>query len=351
MKRKNIVASCLLFALANTVTCYGQLTLSGECLVDGDLTVGTATNQSSMVVNGRDGDFYGNLVVYGGGAVVFRQDPLPQWGGAFAVDSDPSKYRLYWNSSKGIFSAGKGNIMGEDVWRFGEYSASFGSSIAQGKGSFAAGDNSIAAGDGSIALLGGITGPDGPSLAIGGYSLAGVALPGGRSEGTNAIAGGVNAFARGNNSVAFSGTAYGDQAIAISNGVAFGERAFASMGGVASETDSVAFGGVANGRSSVAFMGAIADGESSFATGNNSFSASFGSFVVGQFNVPDYDNAQDRLQWQSGDELFVIGNGTGKPSDPPEVQYRNAMVVYKSGDIKIPKRQGDILMGEFGNPE
>jgi len=26
------------------------------------------------------------------------------------------------------------------------------------------------------------------------------------------------------------------------------------------------------------------------------------------------------------------------------------MTVYKDGKIIIPKRQGDILMGEFGNP-
>lgn len=42
--------------------------------------------------------------------------------------------------------------------------------------------------------------------------------------------------------------------------------------------------------------------------------------------------------------LFAVGNGSN--SD----HRSNAFEVYKSGKIQMP-RQGDILMGEFGNPE
>jgi hypothetical protein len=56
------------------------------------------------------------------------------------------------------------------------------------------------------------------------------------------------------------------------------------------------------------------------------------STVIGQYNA-----------YQGGGDLaFVIGIGASDNS------RKNAMEVYKDGSIVVPKRQGDIKMGEFG---
>lgn len=55
------------------------------------------------------------------------------------------------------------------------------------------------------------------------------------------------------------------------------------------------------------------------------------STVVGQWNIDT-----------GGDEAFVVGNGTGSGDK------RNALEVYKNGDVIVPKAQGDIDMGIFG---
>ncbi|MDX2081721.1 MAG: hypothetical protein SFU53_13135 [Terrimicrobiaceae bacterium] len=59
------------------------------------------------------------------------------------------------------------------------------------------------------------------------------------------------------------------------------------------------------------------------------------ALVVGQYNDSDIP--------QNSGLLFAVGNGA--MSGPRS----NAMEVYLDGRIKMP-RQGDILMGEFGNP-
>ena len=92
-----------------------------------------------------------------------------------------------------------------------------------------------------------------------------------------------------------------------------------------------------------------ADGVNSTAAGEGSVASSRGSFVVGRHNVAEGD-ASD---WVETDPLFVVGNGTGDSEDLPEVQSRNAFVVYKNGDIEMAGKvtmppQGDISMGEFG---
>ena len=59
------------------------------------------------------------------------------------------------------------------------------------------------------------------------------------------------------------------------------------------------------------------------------------STVVGQYN-----NMTPLL---AGSVLFVVGNG-------PDYNNRsNALEVYGDGTVIVRKRQGDILMGEFGN--
>ena len=55
--------------------------------------------------------------------------------------------------------------------------------------------------------------------------------------------------------------------------------------------------------------------------------------VVGQYNEHGTAIANAR---------FVVANGTAANSPS------NAFIVYANGDVRIPKRQGDIQMGEFG---
>lgn len=54
--------------------------------------------------------------------------------------------------------------------------------------------------------------------------------------------------------------------------------------------------------------------------------------VLGQYNEPPVSG-----------QLLVVGRGT---SGNPE----NALEIYTDGRVRIPQRQGDILMGDFGDP-
>ena len=127
----------------------------------------------------------------------------------------------------------------------------------------------------------------------------------------------------------------------------------------------------------------MSTGDLSMAIGvNNTSSGSEGLLLVGNFNgaedtlyclVSGTNNVADTAadsaaighglilnnssssrvivgQYNSGDEtdaLFVVGNGNGAAYDPHE--RTNAFVVHADGKVIIPKAQGDILMGEFGN--
>lgn len=57
--------------------------------------------------------------------------------------------------------------------------------------------------------------------------------------------------------------------------------------------------------------------------------------VLGQFNASPVAG-----------QLLVVGNGAGSGAG----QRANALEVYTDGKVKIPKRQGDVGMGRFGNP-
>jgi len=59
--------------------------------------------------------------------------------------------------------------------------------------------------------------------------------------------------------------------------------------------------------------------------------------LVGQYNTSAIKITTGPLP------LFVVGCGTGTAAP------QNAIEVYTSGDVVIPKAQGDILMGAFGN--
>lgn len=118
------------------------------------------------------------------------------------------------------------------------------------------------------------------------------------------------------------------------------------MGGYSSASGDFSFAmgqeAHASGDMSVAIGDWVAtSGHASTALGVATTADSYASVAIGKYNV----GGGDPDGWDAADAVFEIGIGTG------EEAKRNALTVYKNGNVVIPKRQGDILMGEFGNPE
>lgn len=99
--------------------------------------------------------------------------------------------------------------------------------------------------------------------------------------------------------------------------------------------------------------GVMMGGGLNVATGT--FSATFGYALANTFNhatVVGKHNLSTGFA-PANPPLFVVGNGPGdlnnnnNSTDPGE--RKNALVVLANGDVLIPKAQGDISMGEFGN--
>lgn len=151
--------------------------------------------------------------------------------------------------------------------------------------------------------------------------------------GTYAVAFGMESQALGNGSAAFG-----------QYSCAQGNNSFAAgfYSGATGE-DSTALGASsAYGMLSLTAIWGYAQADNSTAIGNNVISTSYNSFVIGANNAPSPLSTNGDTQWDPSDELFVVGNGlNGAPS--------NAFVIYKSGAITMPKRQGDIVMGVYGN--
>lgn len=87
---------------------------------------------------------------------------------------------------------------------------------------------------------------------------------------------------------------------------------------------------------------------SSFICGtNNSSSFARWSGTLGTGLINNWDNCLVIGQYntsQSGTILrFVVGNGTSS------IARKNSFEIYDDGVIVIPKRQGDVGMGQFGN--
>lgn len=169
--------------------------------------------------------------------------------------------------------------------------------------------------------------------------------------GTYSVALGAYSIAQGYNSSALSsGYSEGDYSFTASLGTAYSIGATAFSEGIAYGVDSTAMSsGYADGFSSVAMSGGVAVAPWSVAAGFGTQAQSYQSVALGSFTA-HFPNASVG-QWEDTDPILVVGNGTGSFEDPPERQRSNAFVIYKNGNIEIPKRQGDILMGEFGNPE
>ena len=110
---------------------------------------------------------------------------------------------------------------------------------------------------------------------------------------------------------------------------------------------SVAIGEVpwAGGESAVALGRHLyANGTVSAAFGEETSAGAYACFVIGRYNKNDDVSPTGATNWNSGDPIFEIGIGSD------ELNRKNALTVKNDGTIIIPKAQGDILMGEFGNP-
>jgi hypothetical protein len=149
------------------------------------------------------------------------------------------------------------------------------------------------------------------------------------SSGTASFASGYESTAAGNYSLAFgfSSTASGIYSSAIGRAVASGHYGFATSRSTVTGDYSSAFG--------------------------YTESQSYIGMTLGRHNVVE----GNLTGWVATDPIFVIGNGTSTSN------RSNAFVVRKNGNVEISgdvvvtgtsskftlPRQGDILMGEFGN--
>ncbi|MDD5198834.1 MAG: hypothetical protein PHC88_03445 [Terrimicrobiaceae bacterium] len=201
--------------------------------------------------------------------------------------------RMLWFPAKGAFRVGQVSGNQWDAANIGPFS------IAMGKDASANGTSSIAIGEGAYTQ-------DQQAVAIGHYTWAyagSVAIgTGANTDDTNAVAIGPSSAYMGS-SVAIG---YGNWA--WYNGIAIGSNNFAN-------------------------------GYNAAAIGYSTRADAYSSFAVGCYNV----GGGDSWSWVATDPLFEIGNGTADNA------RSSALVVYKNGAIKMAKRQGDIVMGEFGN--
>lgn len=237
---------------------------------------------------------------------------------------------------------------GGDSNATGSYSGAFGRSASLGNYSFGVG-SSQASGEAafSAGLYTQATGPY--SVAMGNRSTA---------SGQGAVAIGDGSSASGSKSSAFGGSsATGSSSAAFGVSTASGANSFSTGQGEAIGDRSTALGaGSAIGNRSLVFStgwySSQAQATGSVAIGEGLVVRIPGAFVTGQYNVDDAPkNTLD-------DPAFVVGGGEAIEADEgfPSIVRKNAFVVRKSGDVemngkvKLP-RQGDILMGEFGNSE
>lgn len=313
MRKKNLLIKISIAGLGCAVTLLpsaeAQTVLSGDHVVEGDLEVGSAIQKGGVVIKGETGNTANQGIrLTGDGGVIFE--------GASGVGSMPQvtvgKPTLMWYPKKAALRVGLDSIGWWDDQYIGFNSVAFGTAIASGENSAA--------------------------MSSGG--------------------------ALGDDSTAFSyGEAYGAYSTAMSTGIALGRGSTAMSGGYTDGIMStVLAGGDAGGIGAVAMSGGMAYaylttaislgraiGDYSIAGGVEAEAIAYRSVAFGSHTNIDWNESPDK--WVETDSIFVIGNGTGVASDPPERMRSNALVVLKNGNVLIPKRQGDILMGEFGNPE
>ncbi len=270
-----------------------NLQVDGNLQINGDTAVGNSATKGGVNVTGTTGaNAVPGIKVTGDGGVVFEgtfgQGSIPAIGSSASFLWYPKKAALRVSSSVPLLTEG---------W-IGDYSTALGL-------------NSRAPGFNAIATSGG--------FAIGPNSTA-------TSEGT-AIMSGATAFA--------SGTAHGPYSVAMSGANTMGANSTAAS-----------YGSTV-GANSTATSGGFALGSYTTAVGSGTFAQSYRSVVVGSENTNSTNYSWD--SWVPNEPIFIVGNGSGNVNDPPEFRTSDALIILKNGDVIIPKRQGDISMGEFGN--
>ncbi len=294
------------------------------------------------------------------------------WGTSQGADGATALGNQAYAISSGAVATGAGTSSAQ-------YSFSAGSGSAESDYAAAIGYSSKAVGLYSVALSSGYASGQnalagGASQATGDYSTAWGASS--KASANYSLAAGYQTTASGNYSTAFGykTLASGQYACAIgSETKATGSGALAfGIGSEASGEVAMAFGrGKATARASTAFgEGTLASGwgstawgyyttaggEQSTAIGRNTSAPAWASLVVGSYNIPE----GTAFEWIETDPAFVVGNGhvvlhdNGGDDYWTETIYSNAFVVRKNGNVEIAgkvkmPRQGDILMGEFGN--
>lgn len=248
------------------------------------------------------------LSASGRGGVVFTgslsQGNLPATG---------EGVRMMWAPRRAAFRAGHVSGTNWDLDLVGRYSVAMGyDSLASGESTLAIGDTVTASGSRAVAMGDGTT-----ASGVGAVGM-----------GINVVSSGSASFASGRltTAAAHYSVALGYSSTAsASYSTAFGDRAIAS------------------GAYSIAGSRATATGNYSTALGLTE-NPSYMGVTIGRYNVIE----GSQTGWSGTDPLLILGNGTGTSN------RSNAFVVRKNGNVEMTgtvtlPRQGDILMGEFGN--
>lgn len=310
---------------------------------------------------------------------------------------NPSQARILWYPTKSAFLTGQVLIQHKDSVGKNSFATGFESkaignwsqamgykAIARKDYSTAIGNNAIANGIGSFAF--GSQGRDTLTMTIGrntiasgNYSFA-IGL-GAQASNNSAFAVGQNATASGEFSVALgnsswsqarlstalgaNSTATANYSTAISSGLASGYSSTAigyltkttgsnavsigsgyvySVSGMSSNVYNHASGSysitIGNGNNASSYYATAIGyrnynyGEQSISLGSNLIARSYGSIVLGRYNVDN--TGYNTFSWVNTEPLFVVGNGSyGAPS--------NAITVLKNGSVYFPGAYDDIV--------
>ncbi len=320
------------------------------------------------------------------------------FGSGVNLSTTGAGVRLIWYPKKAAFRAGIATSNSWNNLNVGNYSTALSSSMAKGVGSTAFG-SAQARGNYSTALgsmviadraystaLGYATYANGEnSTALNGFTVEAngnysTVITGNRSRanglysttlgGIDSVASGEGATTIGSRATASGkySTAFGPESEAMGKfSIAMGVRSLASgqtsisMGleTIASGDNSIAMGKgtIASGPTSTA-MGILSEakdstsvamgnnveveGSTAFGMGSYVFAATFGSFVVGQFNV---GLSGRRDLWVMSEPLFVIGNGSD------DVNRKNAVTILKNGRVGIGTNNPQTIISVEGLEE
>ncbi len=221
--------------------------------------------------------------------------------------------RMTWYPNRAVFRAGQ---VAGDEW---DHENTGDHSVAMGLEPLASGAASISLGERTHATAA-------SAVAMGSETVA---------EDDGAFAVGIGAHASGHTSIALgrNTAAADDFSVAIGKDAQATGRYAVAVGGAdtggptASGLGSMALGplATASGTGSTAFGIALATGQFATAFGAFTVAQSYGSLVLGQFNVASGSTTQN----VSTDPLLVAGNGTG------HINRSNALTLLKNGDVTI----------------